>query len=108
MSKVTQYIPPETKIVNVKFQDCDVYCAGNSKWHNPYVIGRDGDRNQVIEKFATHLIKTGLIDQIEELRGKVLGCHCRPQRCHLDVIVDILEETRMTPTQSHEPQGRLF
>lgn len=96
------YVPPKTKIVNVKHQPCDVYCGRPSKWGNPYKIGEHGNRNEVIEKFANHLLKSGLIDEIEELRGKVLGCHCRPQRCHLDVIVDILEET--DPPE----QGSLF
>ena len=99
MTKV--YEIPETTIVNVKFQPCDIYCGKESKWENPYILHRDGDRNQIIEKFANHLLKTGLIGEIEELRGKKLGCHCRPQRCHLDVIVDLLEETR-------KKEGMLF
>lgn len=97
MAKVTLYVPPDTKIVNVKYQDCDVYCGRPSKWGNPYKIGRDGDRNTVIEKFATYFIQSGLIDDIEELRGKILGCHCRPQRCHLDIIVEELEKTKVKP-----------
>lgn len=93
MAKVYQI--PETTIVNVKFQDCVIYCGRPSKWGNPYRIGKDGSRNEVIEKFATYFIHSDLINDIEELRGKILGCHCRPQRCHLDIIVEELERTRV-------------
>lgn len=84
----------ETKIVNVKFQPYDVYCGRPSKWGNPFKIGRDGNRREVIEKFANYFITSGLIEDIEELRGKVLGCHCRPNNCHLDIIVEELNKTK--------------
>ena len=29
----------------------DVYIGRGSKWGNPFVIGRDGDRDLVIKKF---------------------------------------------------------
>jgi hypothetical protein len=99
-----QYQIPETKIVNVKFQDCDVYCGRGSKWGNPFKIGVHGNRNQVIEKFATYFVQSGLVNDIEELRGLALGCHCRPQRCHLDIIVEELERTKVVSNS----QGKLF
>jgi hypothetical protein len=95
VAKVTHYVILETKIVNVKYQNCEVYCGRPSKWGNPYKIGKDGNRNEVIEKFATYFIQSGLVNEIEELRGKTLGCHCRPQRCHLDIIVEELERTKI-------------
>ena len=27
----------------------------------------------------------------EKLKGKVLGCYCKPEACHGDIIVDFLE-----------------
>jgi hypothetical protein len=29
---------------------------------------------------------------LEELRGKRLGCYCKPQACHGDVLVELVEE----------------
>ena len=88
------YEIPETTIVNVKHQDYDIYCGRPTKWGNPFKIGVDGTRREVIEKYANYFLTSGLIDDIEELRGKRLGCHCRPQRCHLDIIVEELERTK--------------
>jgi hypothetical protein len=46
---------------------------------NPYVIGRDGDRDQVCDKFNVHLARNpDLIARVRrELRGKDLICWCR-------------------------------
>lgn len=62
-----------------------------SKWSNPYRIGKDGTREAVIEKYRRHLDTSGLINQIEELRGKRLGCWCKPAPCHGDVLIELLE-----------------
>ena len=56
--------------------------------------GKDGTREEVIEKFRDWIKDQDLLMQeIESLRGKTLGCWCSPQPCHGDVIVKILEET---------------
>lgn len=65
----------------------DVYIGRPSKWGNPYVIGPDGNRQQVIEKYEAHLYDSGLIDDILELRGKNLVCWCAPRPCHGDVLL---------------------
>lgn len=38
-------------VVNIKKADCDVNIMRPSKWGNPFVIGRDGTRDEVIDKF---------------------------------------------------------
>jgi hypothetical protein len=60
-----------------------------SKWANPYKIGRDGTREQVIAKFECHLYDTGLFNDIHELHGRDLACWCAPEPCHGDLLLKL-------------------
>jgi len=53
-------------------------------WGNPFELGKDGNRDEVCDAYANHYFpfKKSLHSQIHSLSGKVLGCHCHPQRCH--------------------------
>jgi len=33
-----------------------------------------------------------LLKELEKLRGKILGCWCKPKACHGDVIIELLDE----------------
>lgn len=66
----------------------DVFCGRPSKWGNPFVIGRHGNRDMVIEKFEDWFIKQPrLLKALPEIRGKNLICFCAPKRCHGDVLI---------------------
>lgn len=63
---------------------------------NPFIIGRDGDRLQVIEKFRDYAERRLADDPrwanaVKQLKGKVLGCYCKPLACHGDVLVELAE-----------------
>ena len=59
-----------------------------SPWGNPFVIGRDGDRAEVIEKYRQWLFENPLRDaEVRYLFGKHLVCHCAPEPCHADVLL---------------------
>ena len=78
-------------VVNKYKSSFDVYIGRGSKWGNPFVIGQHGNRAEVIEKYKQLLwqqIKSGdvSIADLKELNGKRLGCFCKPQACHGDVI----------------------
>ncbi len=61
----------------------DVYIGRGSKWGNPFVIGKDGDRDEVCDKYeAWFITQSDLINSIHELRDKNLVCFCSPKRCH--------------------------
>ncbi len=60
-------------VVHCKREPFDVYIGRPSKWGNPFNIGRDGTREEVIAKYEKHLKSSGLMDSIHELKGKVLG-----------------------------------
>lgn len=85
---------PITKVVNIdKEEKCDIYIGRGSRWGNPYAIGFDGDREEVIRKFKYDFDRGFLRFDKNDLlmiRGKVLGCHCKPAACHGDVIADYL------------------
>jgi len=84
-----------TKVVHCKRQHYDVYIGRPSKWGNPFSIGKDGTRKEVIEKYTEWLLNNDeLLEDIMELDGKVLGCWCSPKACHGDVIIEVIEEIK--------------
>ncbi len=67
-----------------------VYIGRPGKWGNPFVIGRDGSRAEVIAKYRAWLAsQRELLDALDELRGKDLVCWCAPQACHGDVLIEL-------------------
>ena len=61
-----------------------------SKWANPYKISAAYDRTRVITLFKKLVESDPAKYSAEELRGKVLLCHCREnQDCHADVLCDL-------------------
>lgn len=71
-----------------------------SKWRNPFVIGQHGDRHDVIRMFREHLLgNPDLLEQLVELKGQSLLCHCGPRDlCHADVLI-------RTYVDQSEPDG---
>jgi hypothetical protein len=71
----------------------EVYIGRGSKWGNPFKIGMDGSRQDVIDKYEARLIQsTVLMDSLLELEGKTLICYCKPQACHGDVLAKYVKE----------------
>lgn len=65
-----------------------VYIGRPSIWGNPFVIGKDGSRDDVIAKYHAWLMsQPGLRSNLPQLRGKDVVCWCAPCRCHGDVLV---------------------
>jgi hypothetical protein len=62
---------------------------GPSVWENPFAIGKDGEREVVIAKFAAYLQDNEeLQSKLGELSGMTLLCHCGPREpCHADVLI---------------------
>ncbi|MEI6403306.1 MAG: DUF4326 domain-containing protein [Actinomycetota bacterium] len=74
-----------------------VYIGRPSKWGNKFKIGIHGTRDEVCEKHGADLVNrmAEVEDKrppVAELAGKVLGCHCWPERCHGDALVDLANE----------------
>lgn len=83
-----------TKVVHCKKEEYDVYIGRPSKWGNPFTIGKDGTREEVIEKYKMYILNNPslLISMHLSLKGKTLGCWCKPKACHGDVLVKLIEE----------------
>jgi hypothetical protein len=81
-----------TSVVHCKKEPHDVYIGRPSKWGNPFTIGRDGTREEVIAKYREWIkSQPRLLADLHELEGKVLGCWCSPQACHGDVLSELAE-----------------
>lgn len=86
----------KTRVVNIRSDKCRenfIYIGRGSKWGNPFSIGKDGTREEVIEKYR-EWVKTQpeLLNSLHELKNMRLGCFCYPQHCHGDVLIELLEE----------------
>ena len=82
-----------TRVVHCKREAYDVYIGRPGKWGNPFEIGKDGSRMQVINKYR-EWIKTqpDLMRDLPKLKGKVLGCWCYPRPCHGDVLAELADK----------------
>ena len=87
-----------TKVVNITNipedweSDPDyVYIGRGSKWGNPWIIG-NLTRREVIERYEADLLDSALMDDLHELEGQFLVCHCAPLPCHGDVLVKWLKK----------------
>ena len=69
-----------------------VYIGRPSPWGNPFHIGKDGTRAEVVEKFRQYLNKKPELVQKakRELAGKSLICWCAPLACHGDVWMEVI------------------
>jgi Domain of unknown function (DUF4326) len=86
-------------VVHCKRHAYDVYIGRPSKWGNPFEIGRDGTREEVILKYEIWLhSKPELLAALPELKDKVLGCWCAPKACHGDVLAS-LATPKVSPPQ---------
>lgn len=69
-----------------------VYIGRGSPWGNPFRIGPDGSREQVVNKFRVYLRNNPkLVEEAKRaLTGKSLVCYCKPLGCHGDVWLEFL------------------
>ena len=85
-----------TTVVNinrVSAQVGQVYIGRGSKWGNPFRIGQDGFRSQVIEKYRAHLLASpDLLAALPELKGRTLCCFCKPAPCHGDILAELADK----------------
>lgn len=74
--------------------------VGEPGWlGNPYKVDVDGGRAEVIAKFRMEFAHRIAEDEefrqaVLELQGDVLGCWCKPEACHGDVIKSYLDNHR--------------
>lgn len=92
-----------SRVVHCKKANFDVYIGRKhsdfpegSPYFNPFKIGIDGTRAEVIEKYERYLRSSPeLLERLLSLDGKILGCWCKPKQCHGDVILKIINELKV-------------
>jgi hypothetical protein len=87
----------QKQVVHCRKEKFDVYIGRPSKWGNPYIIGKDGSREEVINKYEKYLLgNKELMSSLHELKGKTLGCWCDPLPCHGHVIVEMVNRLHLS------------
>lgn len=86
----------KTTVVNLRKSEYDIYIGRGSVFGNPYTVEEYG-RLCCIEKYKQYLINNPqLITLIKkELKGKILGCFCKPLACHGDILAQIADESEI-------------
>lgn len=119
--EILGFLSLETKIIDIHKRNgkkpyFDIYIGRrqpfteftkNSKWANPYLMDkikngkiikkRDGTAKEVVEKYRKYLLNNKeLMNDLPELKGKILGCWCKNQEwykeglCHGDILIELL------------------
>lgn len=95
--KPSKIIPVRiTTVINQNtLEPYDVYIGRKSIWGNPFILDKHGNRDEVIEKYKKYFYEEIITDpvkkaELHKLKGKVLGCHCKPLPCHGDIIAEYL------------------
>lgn len=86
MKTTTHNIKTEPEVINDPLY---TYCGRGSKCGNPFRIGPDGTREEVIHKFRKYGEVSGFREYAKQhLKGRKLGCYCKPLDCHTDVLAE--------------------
>ena len=80
-----------TRVVNMHRSEYDVYVGRPSIFGNPFCTKPGEDRMKTIAKYQSYFLDRIKTDPefrqaAEDLKGKILGCHCKPKPCHADII----------------------
>lgn len=91
-------------MVNLKTNPYDIYIGRGSKWGNPY-SHKYGTAAKFIVETREEAIRlyeewffsqSGLLELArKELKGKILGCYCKPLACHGDFLVRIVNDWQL-------------
>lgn len=90
------------RVVNIKKESCDVYIGRGSKWGNPFTHIKNrktlakyivNSREEAISKYRDWILdQPKLLESLHELKGKTLGCFCKPKSCHGDILIELINK----------------
>ena len=65
-----------------------IYCGRGSGYGNPFTIGTDGNREEVIAKFEVYIRAILRCDPhyLDALDEQPMICFCYPQLCHCNIL----------------------
>lgn len=89
-----------TSVVNLRKEPYDVYIGRPSKWGNPFSHSsgtlakfKVDTRDEAVDAYEEYIMgRPDLLAALPELQGMILGCFCKPARCHGDVLVKLVNE----------------
>jgi hypothetical protein len=91
-----------TKVVHCKQEECDVYIGRPGIWGNPFTYLKDkktkakyivSSREEAIEKYREWILtQPHFLSRLFQLKGKTLGCWCKPKLCHGDILIELIEK----------------
>lgn len=92
----------ETTVVNLKNSEYDVYIGRAGKgqegyFGNPFIKGPLDTSGSTIRRYKDYFLKrvgedVEFRERVHALKGKRLGCFCKPNMCHGDVIATYLND----------------
>lgn len=109
-----------TRVVNLDSEPYDVYIGrpGHGEdgyFGNPFKLRREADRERILSLYRNWFYQRLDEDpefkrRIHKLRGKTLGCFCKPKACHGDVIAHYLNTREAVMSKKHKAylKNRLF
>lgn len=85
------------KVVHCKVEKFDVYIGRPSVWGNPFSHKQGTlakfqvkSREEAVAAYRTWILtQPQLMARLHELKGKTLGCWCKPASCHGDVLMEL-------------------
>jgi hypothetical protein len=88
---------------NGEFNLLEYFSYNESIFYNPYKLNNsysynfspNGNMNNTcLQKFEKYILNTKLVDKLELIKGKTLGCFCNQNNpCHAKILIKILKET---------------
>lgn len=89
--------PDKTTVVNLRIDRYDVYIGRGSLFGNPIRLRSKQNRGSTLAKFQDYFYKRLTLDknfknEVMKLKGLRLGCFCKPQPCHGDIIAEYLNK----------------
>lgn len=81
----------------VVFIDGIRYPLYDSIWANPFKITETQSREQVLKLYREYIenkLESDpiLVNNLLKLKGKKLGCWCKPNDCHGDILVELISK----------------
>lgn len=91
-----------------------VYIGRGTVFGNPFIIGKDGDREQVIAKYRFHLWEAlqekgdlckAVVGLARADKAVTLKCHCHPRLCHGHVLIGAISWIRKLDAKASMEAG---
>lgn len=89
----------------MKNEPYDVYIGRGSKWGCPYTIIKDrptlaseivDSKEEALSKYKEYVLNNPeLMESLDELEGMTLGCFCKPEKCHGDILLELLTKKKL-------------